>query len=54
MRDLEKDKVIGKLHKKMYSTAGVATSLENAKKIGQGIAKELKDDGVDGVILTST
>ena len=54
MRDLEKDRVIGQLHNKMYSTAGVATSLENAKKIGQGIAKELKDDGVDGVILTST
>jgi len=54
MRDLEKEKVIGKLHEKMYSTAGVATSLENAKIIGQGIAKELKEDGVDGVILTST
>jgi glycine reductase len=54
MRDLEKDKVIGKLHKKMYSTAGVATSLENARMIGQGIARELKDDGVDGVIFTST
>jgi len=54
MRDLKKEKVIGKLHKKMYSTAGVATSLENAKKIGQGIAEELKEDGVDGVIFTST
>lgn len=54
MRDLEKKKVIGKLYNNMYSTAGVATSLENAKKIGQGIAEELKGDGVDGVILTST
>ena len=54
MRDLEREKVIGKLHDKVYSTAGVATSLTNAQKIGAGIAEELKAGNVDGVILTST
>lgn len=54
MRDLEKEKVIGKLHNKIYSTAGIGTSLANAKNIGQGIAQQLKSEGVDAVILTST
>jgi len=54
MRDLEKEGVIGKLHDKVYATAGVATSLDNSRRIGQGIAEQLKAGGVDGVILTST
>lgn len=54
MRDLEKEGVIGKLHEKIYATAGVATTLDHATKIGQGIAQQLREEGVDGVILTST
>ena len=54
MRDLEKEGVIGKLHDKVYATAGVGTGLDSSKKIGQGIAEQLKAGRVDGVILTST
>jgi glycine reductase len=54
MRELEKEGVIGKLHDKIYSTAGVGTSLTNGRKIGRGIAEDLKAAGVNGVILTST
>lgn len=54
MRDLEKEGVIGNLYNKVYATAGVATSLDNSKNIGQGIAEQLKAEGVDGIILTST
>ncbi len=54
MRDLEKEGVIGRLQDRIYTTAGVATPLDNAAKIGQGIAEQLKVDGVDAVILTST
>ncbi len=54
MRDLEKEGVVGKLQDKIYATAGVATPLDNAVNIGQGIAEQLKADGVDAVILTST
>ncbi len=54
MRVLEGEGIIGELNNKMYATAGVATSIDNAKNIGKGIAKELKDAGVDAVILTST
>ena len=54
MRELEKQKVIGKLHNYFYSTTGVATKIENAKRMGQAIARELREDGVSAVILTST
>lgn len=54
MRDLEKQGVFGELVNKIYATAGVGTSLDNAKRIGEGIAEQLKHDGVDAVILTST
>lgn len=54
MRDLEREAVIGKVGENLYSTTGVATTLEYSKEIGQGIAEQLKSEGVDGVILTST
>lgn len=53
-RDLEKEGAIGKLYEKFYSTAGVATVVENVKKMGRAIAEELKAKEVSGVILTST
>lgn len=42
------------LHPYIYSTAGVATAIEDAARIGKGIAQELLDAGVQAVILTST
>jgi betaine reductase len=54
MRELEKEKIIGRLYENFYSTTGVATTVENARNMGQAIAKELKSAGVSGVILTST
>lgn len=54
MRDLEREGIIKKLHEKFYSTAGAVNIVENVKKMGQAIAKELKDERVSGVILTST
>jgi len=54
MRDLEKEGDIGKLYSYFYTTTGVATFVENSRKIGKAIAKELKESGVAGVILTST
>lgn len=54
MRDLEKEGVIKKLHRYFYATVGNGTSVANAKKFAQEIAKELLADGVQAVILTST
>jgi glycine reductase complex component B subunit gamma len=54
MRDLEAEGVIGKLHPYHYATVGNGTSVANAAKYGAAIAVDLKEAGVDAVILTST
>ena len=54
MREMEKEGVIGKLHPYFFTTTGVATFIENSRKIGEGIAQELKEARVTGVILTAT
>ena len=54
LRDLEKEGFIGELHKYFYTTVGNGTSVNNAKMFSEAIAKELLEDGVDAVILTST
>lgn len=45
---------IGDILHSYYTTAGVMTPKEVGKKFGQDIAKDLKDNNVDAVILTST
>lgn len=54
MRELEKEGVIGELHRYYYATVGNGTSVANAKKFASTYAKELVKDGVQAVILTST
>lgn len=54
MRELERKGKIGKLYEYFFTTAGVMTTLENAKKFGRGIADKLLEANVDAVILTST
>ncbi len=54
LRDLEKEGVIGELHRYYYATVGNGTSVANAKKFAETFAQELVKDGVQAVILTST
>jgi glycine reductase len=54
LRDLEKEGVIGELHKYFYTTVGNGTSVANSKKYASEFSKELIEDKVDAVILTST
>lgn len=54
MRDLEKEGIIGELHRYYYSTVGNGTSVANAKKFAATFAQELVKDGVQAVVLTST
>lgn len=54
MRQLEKEGVIGQLHNTYYATVGNGTSVANAKKYAHAIGEELKQENVDGIILTST
>jgi glycine reductase len=54
LRDMEKEGLIGELHRYFYATVGNGTSVANSKKYASEIAKELIKDGVQAVILTST
>lgn len=54
MNEAKRKGIIREVLPTYYTTAGVRTSLENAKKFGQAIAKELIEQQVDAVLLTST
>lgn len=54
MRDLERERVIGRLHPYFYSTSGNATIQNRCRQMGEEISATLKGKGVDGAILTST
>lgn len=54
LKEFEKEGYIGKTFEYFYTTTGTGTSVGNSVKFGTEIGKELKEAGVDGVILTST
>jgi len=54
LREMEAAGEIGSLHNFYYSTVGNGTSVANSKAYAKEIAKFLKEDHVDAVILTST
>ncbi len=54
MRVLVKEGFIGSLFDSYFTTAGVMTGMDKCKSFGEGIAKILKGNGIDAVILTST
>lgn len=54
LKKYEDKGIIGKVYDYFYTTTGTGTSVGNALKFGKEIGKELKEAGVDGVILTST
>ncbi len=54
LRKMEKAGKIGKVHDWFYTTTGTGTAVGNSIHFGKEIGKELKEAGVDGVILTST
>ncbi len=54
LREMEKEGIYGKLHPYFYSTVGTGTTQAEASRMGKEIVEYLKEDNVDGVILTST
>ncbi len=54
LKKLEKEGKIGEVFQYFYTTTGTGTAVENSVGFGEQIGKELKEAGVDGVILTST
>lgn len=54
LRECVREGKVGSMCNYYFTTTGNGTTLENARKFGAEIAGFLKQDGVDGVILTST
>ena len=54
MRNLEKEGVIGGVHKYFMSLCGVGTNIGSSKDIGSRIVADLKNSEVSAAILTST
>jgi glycine reductase len=54
MRTMEKKGIIKEIFPEYYVTTGVGTTMENGKKIGEGIAKELHEGGISGAIVIAT
>jgi glycine reductase len=54
LRDLIKEGKVGKLHPRFFSTSGNATVALRCAEMGKEIGREIKRQGVNGVLLTST
>lgn len=54
IREMEEEGFFKEIFPTLFVTTGVATTLANGKKIGEGIANELKRGGVSGAIITAT
>ena len=54
MKDYLKEGKYGSLHKYFYSTVGTGTTQAEAARMAREIVEKLKEDNVDGVIMTST
>jgi glycine reductase complex component B subunit gamma len=54
LRALERAGKFGALDDRLYVTVGVGTSVGNARRFGEEIARDLHDRDVQGVILTAT
>ena len=53
-RTLEGEGRLGRVFPWWFSTMGNNTTIENARRFGAAIGKELREGGADGVILTAT
>jgi glycine reductase len=54
LRLLERAGIFGALDDRLYVTVGVGTSVGNARRFGEEIARDLQERDVQGVILTAT
>jgi glycine reductase len=54
MREFEREGLIGKTHGYLYTTTGVATTVDTAHRVGKNIAADLKSAGISAAILTAT
>ena len=54
VRELERAGRLGRVHDAFYTTTGNGTPVVTATRFGQEIARELRDAGVQAVLLSGT
>lgn len=54
LRQYLKEGRIGRLHEVLYTTVGNVMPVERARRLGREVAQDLRDAGVDAVLLTAT
>ena len=54
MRELEKAGVVGSVHRYAYTLPGVSTPVATARRLGEGIAAQLREGQVGGCLMVST
>jgi glycine reductase len=54
VRELQRERRIGRIHDSFYTTTGNGTPVAVSTKFGQEIAAELKESGVEAVLLSGT
>jgi glycine/betaine/sarcosine/D-proline reductase family selenoprotein B len=54
LKAYEREGIIGRLHKYFYATVGTGTTQGEAARMAKEMIPHLKEDNVDGIILTST
>jgi glycine reductase len=54
MRELEKEGLVGAIHRYAYTLPGVSTPVATSRRLGEGIAAQLREGQVGGCLLVST
>ncbi len=54
MRQFEADGVVGSLHTELFTMPGVGTPVEKSRRMGELMAREIADAGIDACILVAT
>ena len=54
MREFENSKTVGRLYDQYYVTTGMITPVNNCERIGQEMVEDMKRNGVEAAIVTST
>jgi glycine reductase len=54
MRELEKEGMVGGVHRYAYTLPGVSTPVATARRLGEGIAAQLREGQVGGCLMVST
>jgi glycine reductase len=54
LRPMEKEGIIGKIPDQFHSVAGVGTAVAEAKRMGEEMAADLKEEGVNAALMVAT